>query len=243
MEEMLVIIPAHNEERNIEELIKRTRLVVPRAQIVVADDFSTDATPACALAAGAQVIWNPRGSEYGDGFISGLRYAINHRVYPDEPVVFMDAGLSHQPEDIWNLVYELADADVVIGSRIVKGARYRQVWWRKIITRVGIRALALATDSGTVDYSGFRAFSNSATELLYAELVKTPRRASRVKSRRAHAFNLELLSFLKRSELRIKQVPITYIGTNSTLNPSRFLEAIWTWVRVWRYGGKRHGQI
>jgi len=235
---MLVIIPAHNEERNIEELIKRTKLVVPRAQIVVVDDFSTDLTPSCALAAGAEVIWNPRGSEYGDGFISGLKYAyaIDHRIYPDEPVVFMDAGLSHQPEDIRSLVHELADADVVIGSRIVKGAEYRQVWWRKIITRVGIRALALATDSETVDYSGFRAFSNSATELLYAELVKTPRRASRVKSRRAHAFNLELLAFLKRSELRIKQVPITYIGTNSTLNPGRFMEAIWAWIRVSRYG-------
>jgi glycosyltransferase involved in cell wall biosynthesis len=235
---MLVIIPAHNEERNIEELIKRTKLVVPRAQIVVVDDFSTDTTPACALAAGAEVIWNPRGSEYGDGFISGLKYAyaIKHRVSPDEPVVFMDAGLSHQPEDILTLVYELNGSDVVIGSRIVKGANYYQSWYRKLITLLGVKLLSFVLHSKPIDYSGFRAFSKSALDVVYRELCSTPRKVSRVKSRRAHSFNLELLAFMKRSSLKIRQVPITYIGTNSTLNPCRFLEAVWTLIRVRRYG-------
>lgn len=55
-----IVIPCHNEQQTISEVIEGFRSYLPGAQIVVVDNASTDATAQVAVDAGARVIIEPR---------------------------------------------------------------------------------------------------------------------------------------------------------------------------------------
>ena len=55
-----IVIPCHNEEHTIGNVIRRFRQELPGATVVVADNASTDETAVAAWKAGAQVIFEPR---------------------------------------------------------------------------------------------------------------------------------------------------------------------------------------
>lgn len=113
MNELAVIVPALNEERNIGPLIHRLNAVVPEARIIVVDNGSTDSTGDEARAAGAEVIVEPRRG-YGFACAAGVRAARGCTV-----IAFIDADLSFLPEELPGLLAPiLADqADLVLGSR------------------------------------------------------------------------------------------------------------------------------
>lgn len=224
---MIVIIPAHNEEKTIAELIGRIRALYEAAMITVIDDGSTDNTWLAARRTEQCVVKrNHRQAEYGDGFIMGMEYAVANRF---DPIVFIDAGLSHNPQDIPLLVAALERSDVAIGSRIATGAVYEQKRWRKALTWMSIRALAFAYGGEMTDYSGFRAFRLGAA----LRLLESPA-LEQIPCRQAHAFNLYLLALMKGLDFKMVQVPIHYTGTNSTLNAKRCLEAVVAWLHLVR---------
>lgn len=206
----VVVIPAHNEQENIGEIVQRTKSMFD-GSILVINDGSTDSTDVYAREAGAIVISNPSDAEYGDGFETGLRFAHMN----EAPIaIFMDAGGSHWPEDISRLVREMAAAiDIVIGSRTVPGAICEQTRLRSIITKI-------ATQLVGRDYSGFRVIRNSA----FAESLQI---AQGIKNKQAHSFNIAFTLRAQERGLRMKEVPITYTSTNSTLNIQRFMNAAW----------------
>ena len=157
LDRLTITIPAHNEADNIGGLVCRASQY---GEVCVVDDGSTDRTAELAAAAGARVLRNPAGSQYGDGFIAGLQEA------QSGPGIFMDAGGSHAPEDIPRLLAGLREADVVIGSRLVSGARQWQSRRRRLLTRIGIWLFAAVSLSTPMDYSGFRAFNATAVDWL-----------------------------------------------------------------------------
>lgn len=224
-----VIICAHNEADNIGEVIDRVQAAVPSCSILVVDDDSSDATATIAKEHGATVYRNPPGSEYGDGFLRGLEIAVKAE---SDPIIFLDAGLSYQPEDIpWLLDHhrmkrridngpEFEDCfDVVIGSRIVSGSTYNGKWYRKVLTYIAIYTFAIARRKRPMDYSGFRLFRLSAARLILRV------NALNDADKKAHTFNLAILAGLQDDHFKIVQVPVHYTVTNSTLNWRRFLSA------------------
>lgn len=108
-----VIIPALNEE----EALPRVLTEIPvslQAEVIVADNGSTDRTPERARAAGATVVTElERG--YGAACLAGMAALENPEI-----VVFLDGDYSDYPEEMTALVAPiLADeADLVIGSRM-----------------------------------------------------------------------------------------------------------------------------
>ena len=117
-EEILVLIPAYNEERMIATVIKKLRNEgLP--WIVVINDGSTDSTKQLALEAGAKVISHPINRGSGAATKTGFQYALKIKA---KVVVTIDADDQHDPSDIKGLVacMEENDADVVIGSRFLK---------------------------------------------------------------------------------------------------------------------------
>ncbi|MBF0275008.1 MAG: polyprenol monophosphomannose synthase, partial [Nitrospinae bacterium] len=116
-------IPTYNESENIGRLIDEILDLPVYTKIVVVDDNSPDGT--------ADVVKNHpefdkrvylllRETDKGRGRagIAGFQYALEAGA---DYIVEMDADFSHHPKYIPQLVQEMENADIVIGSRGVKG--------------------------------------------------------------------------------------------------------------------------
>lgn len=93
-----VIIPAFNEEKNIESVIEIVRKCKFVEEIIVVDNLSTDKTSELALKAGATVV---KSESQGKGYAmeDGIKVAKN------DIIVFLDADIPSYSEDV---VYQLA---------------------------------------------------------------------------------------------------------------------------------------
>lgn len=109
---LAAVIPAYNEERSIEALVRH---VSQRALAIVVDDGSTDDTAALARSAGAHVISHPANRGYDDALETGLRTSI---ALGCTFVVTMDADGQHDPSLLELFSNLLEDgASLVVGYR------------------------------------------------------------------------------------------------------------------------------
>lgn len=114
--EIMVIIPAFNEEKAVGKVVRR----IPRdwvKEVIVVNNASTDKTGEAAEEAGATVIKESR-KGYGYACLRGMAYVAQLAFKPDI-IVFLDADYSDHPEELPQLVKPiLVDGyDMVIGSR------------------------------------------------------------------------------------------------------------------------------
>ena len=120
--EVLVIIPAYNEERSIEGVLEQLEQpqISSFADLLVLNDASTDRTPLIVKARGHMLVSHIFNLGYGSAIQVGYKYAIR-RGY--KYVIQMDADGQHDPCNI-PMIYERlkqADApDIVLGSRFMK---------------------------------------------------------------------------------------------------------------------------
>ena len=114
--DITVLISAYNEEKTIQDLIKKIRKNYPNILVVVAKK-STDNTYNLAKEVGAKVI-------YDNGKGNGAAKRIGIKEVKTNIIVLMDADGSHHPSDIHKLVEPIKEnkADLVIGSRILGGS-------------------------------------------------------------------------------------------------------------------------
>jgi len=137
-----VVIPTYNEAENIRKLVPILRaLPLEDFHILIVDDNSQDGTGDIAdgfaeESSQVQVIHRPGKMGLGTAYRQGFAKALSEGA---EAVLQMDADFSHQPEKIKELVVALADYDLVIGSRYVKGGSVDVNWpfWRKALSAFG----------------------------------------------------------------------------------------------------------
>ena len=110
-----LIIPALNEEKAIQEVLKEIPSELVR-EIVVIDNNSSDRTSEMARALGATtLLCNDPG--YGNACLLGIEYLKSKEQLPDV-LVFLDGDHSDFPEELPLLLNEIeASNDMVIGSR------------------------------------------------------------------------------------------------------------------------------
>ena len=144
MKKTVVIIPALNEERSIGQVIAD----IPQdlaAEIVVANNGSTDSTAQVASDSGATVIDEARRG-YGQACLAGMDYIKNSSYLPDI-IVFLDADYSDYPKEMKELISPITEGgyDLVIGSRTIgerqKGALLPQALVGNYIATKLIRLL------------------------------------------------------------------------------------------------------
>lgn len=112
----LLIIPAYNEEENIERVVGNLRDEYPQFDYVVVNDGSRDATPAICREQGFRFLDLPINLGLAGAFQTGLKYAYAHDY---DCAIQFDADGQHRPEYIQALVDGVAENDIVIGSRFV----------------------------------------------------------------------------------------------------------------------------
>jgi glycosyltransferase involved in cell wall biosynthesis len=110
-----VLIPAFNEEKNILEVINKTKKLKRIDKIIVVDDGSVDKTAELAKKAGAIVIRHEKNKGKGEALKTGFDYI--SKLGGIKNIVLIDADLQYEPEESLKLLKALESADVVMGYR------------------------------------------------------------------------------------------------------------------------------
>lgn len=205
IERVAVLIPTYNERENLPLIVARVRECVPDVDVVVLDDNSPDGTGQVAdelAAADPKVtVIHRQGKEgLGAAYLAGFRWALDQGY---DAVVEMDADGSHRPEDLPAMLEAAKDADLVIGSRYVRGGTV--VNWplsRKAISMGGnlyIRAiLGMSVNDATAGYRVYRAGTLRRIGLDDVESA-------------GYVFQTDLTVRTVRAGLRVVEVPITFV--------------------------------
>ena len=112
--DVTIIIPAHNEEEGIADVINGVKGLNTGYEMIVVDDGSTDNTYELVAETGVKVIRHPYNKGYGAALKTGIRNA------NADVVLFMDADGQHQPSDIKKLIQYVGEYDMVVGARTKK---------------------------------------------------------------------------------------------------------------------------
>ncbi len=119
MEKISIVIPAHNEEKNLIILLNKLEKLNKKIfEVIVVNDGSTDKTAEIAKKFNVKLINNKKRVGKGAALRKGFAEAKNNII------VMMDADLSHKPEDIKYLIEPLKNENIglVIASRSLGGS-------------------------------------------------------------------------------------------------------------------------
>jgi dolichol-phosphate mannosyltransferase len=227
---VLVIIPTYNEIDNVAMIVGRVRAAVPDVEILVADDNSPDGTGAAADELGAadpavHVLHRDGKLGLGAAYVAGFAWA-RERGY--DAVVEMDADGSHAPEELPRLLDALRTADVVLGSRWVRGGTVVADWpahrfllsrGANLYTRV---ALGMPIKDAT---GGYRAYRMPVLDKIDLDGVAS----------QGYCFQVDLAWRAYRNGFKLVEVPIRFAdrehGT-SKMSSAVVREALWR-VTLW----------
>jgi len=235
MPELLIIIPAYNEEAAILGVIEQIRQNMPGTPILVLDDCSEDATATAARSAGVDLISLPHHLGLGGLVQTGykLAYSLGY-----EYVIRVDGDGQHDPRDI-PLIYQRlreSGAEMVIGCRMPNG------WKTGVVRRVGIqffRAMLRPILGRQVNdpTSGFVGVNRTALQVFARSFpLEYP--------------EIEALVVLQRRRFRFEEVPVRMhprMTGRSTITAVKSLYYIahvllGVFVNILKYDGRVTGQ-
>ena len=161
MAKLLIIIPAYNEESNIERVVSDLTTRYPQYDYVVVNDGSRDKTAAICRANGYWLIDLPVNLGLAGAFQTGLRYAADNGY---DCAMQLDADGQHRPEYIASMLTELEDgADIVIGSRFLTVKKPKTL--RMVGSYIISWSIRLTTGRAICDpTSGMRMFNRHMVE-------------------------------------------------------------------------------
>lgn len=200
----LVVLPTYNEKDNLEPIVTAI-LSYLETDVLVVDDASPDGTGAIAdrLATAdprVRVLHRQGKLGLGTAYLAGFSFAAE-RGY--ERVCEMDADFSHAPWDLPRLVHASANADLVLGSRYVKGGC--TVGWdfrRRLLSRMANLYTRLLLGSGIRDNTGgFRCYHVDMLHRLDLAAVAA----------QGYAFQIEMAYRVVRAGGRVREIPIHFV--------------------------------
>lgn len=117
MSDLLIVVPAYNEEENIENVVGWLVRDYPQYDYVVINDGSQDRTAEICRKNGFNLLDLPVNLGLAGGFQAGLKYAAQ---YGYRYAVQFDGDGQHRPEFIRGMREKMDEGyDIVIGSRFV----------------------------------------------------------------------------------------------------------------------------
>lgn len=161
MAKLLIVIPAYNEEANIQRVVNDLITHYPQYDYVVVNDGSRDHTAAICRANGYRLIDLPVNLGLAGAFQTGLRYAAENGY---DCAIQLDADGQHKPEYIAAMLEELEDgADIVIGSRFLTVKKPKTL--RMLGSYIISWSIRLTTGRAICDpTSGMRLFNRAMVE-------------------------------------------------------------------------------
>ncbi len=217
-----VVLPTYQEAENITAILDALLDVFDETaldgRVLVVDDGSPDGTADLADRIAVRdprvsVLRRTRKEGIGPAYRAGFRHALAAGA---ELVLEMDADFSHNPKDVPRLIAAARDADLVLGSRYVRGggvARWGMI--RRAISRSGCwyarRVLGVAVRDLT---GGFKCFRRVVLETLPLDQVTAA----------GYVFQVEVTYRALIAGFRVAEVPITF--TDRILGQSKMKGSI-----------------
>jgi glycosyltransferase involved in cell wall biosynthesis len=193
-----VIIPVYNEEKTIEEIIRRVQSTKLVDEIVLVDDGSHDGTRAILAGyegkAGMRVALHERNSGKGAAIQTGLKLVTG------DLVLIQDADLEYDPRDYAVLLEPINEglADVVYGSRFLGGARRPILFWNMVANKI-------LTFTTNILYNNILTDMETGYKLFKREVVTDIHIHAR-----GFEFEPEFTAKILKKHVRIYEVPIRF---------------------------------
>ena len=204
-----VLVPVYNEERTLEEVVRRVCAVQLSKEIILVDDGSKDRSREILARLKDQserandplnqikVFFQPENQGKG----AAIKTAISH--VTGDVVIVQDADLEYDPKDYLSLIEPIQDgsADVVYGTRFAGGGAHRVLFfWHSLGNRTLTLLSNMLTNLNLSDMEvGYKVFR--------AEVLK----GIELKSNR-FGFEPEITIKLAKKRCRFYEVPISYHG-------------------------------
>ena len=211
-----IVIPTYNERENAALMAEAVLKAVPDAEVLFVDDNSPDGTGAVIdemAASDRRIRCLHRKAKEGLGraYVAGFAFALENGA---ERVVQMDCDFSHDPADLPRML--ATDADLVIGSRYVKGgATPGWPFKRRLISRLGGLFIRTVTGMPLRDPTGgFKAWKASALRKIDFTTVESA----------GYSFQLEMNHRAWKAGLDIREIPISF--TDRTRGTSKITPGI-----------------
>ena len=156
-----------------------------------------------------------RGASVRRGLLSAVK------LFPDfQFVVECDADGSHQPEDVIKLIQSRNNADLLIGSRYIKGSKIigwpiSRVFFSLVLNFMIPKLIGVKIKDVT---NGLRRYSKPAIEIIVSEAPRTS----------GFIYLTETVVLLKNKKLSISEIPTTFVNRvigNSTVTFNEILSA------------------
>ena len=156
MSDVLIIIPAHNEEENIERVVDHLVEHFPQYDYVVVNDGSRDRTGEICRERGYNFLDLPVNLGLAGAFQAGIRYAYKKGY---ACAIQLDGDGQHRPDFVGDMKKKIDEGyDIVIGSRFINE---KKPWTMRMFgSNLLELAIRLTTGSDIKDpTSGMRMFS------------------------------------------------------------------------------------
>jgi glycosyltransferase involved in cell wall biosynthesis len=198
-----VLMPAFNEERTIEHVLRQVlRLDVQLKEVVVVDDGSTDRTP--------QIVGQLATEDARIRFLQmdrnrGKTAAIARAIQEatGEILIIQDADLEYDPHEIPEVIAPIlrGQADVVYGSRFMVRKAARVLYYYHYLANKFLTCLSnLLTNRNMTDIETcYKAFRSGVIKPL--ELTS-----------RGFGMEVEITAMVCKTDARTYEVPISYYG-------------------------------
>lgn len=198
-----IIIPTYNEKENITKLVPIVSTLLPEVDILVVDDSSPDKTYEVVRSMQEHIpnlslLLREKKEGLGKAYIEAFQKILKEG--KSKAIIMMDADFSHDPKYLPMLIREAEHADIVIGSRYVRGGGVGG-WnmWRRFLSKFG--------NIYARNIIGFSVFDcTSGLNLIRTEFLR--RVDLNQISANGYAFIIELKGLLWKAKARFKEVPI-----------------------------------
>lgn len=201
-----VVLPTYNEIENLPQIAPAILENLPEATLLVVDDSSPDGTGDLANRMALQnpqikVLHRAAKQGLGKAYTDGFRHALDAGA---EVLIQMDADWSHDPSYLPGMVAALHnDADLVIGSRYVKGGGVRN-WGilRRVVSRGGSMFARTVLGLKAHDLTGgFKAWRRATLAALPWSSLHSG----------GYVFQIETTFRASRAGARVLELPIVFV--------------------------------
>jgi len=224
-----VIVPTYNERENIVLLVPELLALPVRVHVLVVDDNSPDSTGLIAEEMSAKdsrvsVIHRSGKLGLGTAYIAGFKQALTTG---SERILTMDADYSHHPRYIPAMIERSQTADLVIGSRYVRGGGAVDSPAMRRLLSYGANAFAkIMLGLQAMDCTaGFRCYRRQVLESVDLDSIFS----------NGYSFLIEMLYRVQRRGWKVAEVPIQFmdrrLGT-SKISRNEINRALYTVLRL-----------
>lgn len=234
----LVVIPTYNEANNLTEITAALfALDVDDLHLLIVDDASPDGTGQLAETLAEKtypgrlhIIHRSGKLGLGTAYVQGFTWGLEHGA---QYIIQMDADFSHSPSYIQQMLEQIANYDVVVGSRYVGGGqlderwgwwRWFLSWWANSIWTRGI--LGVQTKDAT---AGYKCWRRNALERIGLDRINS----------NGYVFQVEMTFISEKLNFRIKEIPIYFedrrIGQSKMSVPVKIEAALRVFEIRWRH--------